>query len=188
MLVAAEMQRLGLPDRSTTAERGVVGPAHVVRERGVVAVPWLFQVPRALLLLLIGLGVAGMHTTGHPSATHDMSGTPAVFHMSTTQVLDAVSPAHGLPGDVQPMPPHTALPQPALGMDPVKVCLAVLTLVGWVLLTARAVSAARHLAGTRTPPPVVLPTFGRGPPRLPSFGLGIADLSVHRAWDTPNQT
>lgn len=143
--------------------------------------PWLFQVPRALLILLIGLGVAGMHTMGHPSVTHDMSGTPAVPHTAAApRVLDAVSPAHGLVGDLQSMAQYTALPQPGRGMDPSTVCLAVLTLLGWVVLAARAVSAARRLAGMRAPLPAVLPTFGRGPPRSPSFGLRIADLSILR--------
>lgn len=140
-----------------------------------IAVPRRVAVLRVLLLLLTALGVAGMHTMGHPSGNHGMSAATAVSHM------DPGTPAHPVAVPVESMAVlHMALPQPGRGLDPSKVCLAVLTLVGLAVLIAAALFAARRLAGCGAPVQIVLPALGRGPPWRPSFGLVLADLSVLR--------
>ena len=138
---------------------------------------WLLAVPRVLLLLMTGLGVVGMHTMGHPNGTHDMS-IPEKSHMAASEM--ASTSTRSVPGTLEAMAPHAAWPQPGGGMDPSKVCLAVLTLVGVTILVAAAVSVARRFAGMCTPLTAVLLPLSRGPPSLPPFGLRIADLSVLR--------
>ncbi|MFI6156878.1 hypothetical protein ACIBCA_29820 [Kitasatospora sp. NPDC051170] len=119
--------------------------------------PW---VPRLLLLAALVLGIATMHTLGHPSAAHGGHGEPmapvaqlAGAHdrsqvpdsgsarlpagLHDGQPVSAVEPA-AVAADVRPA-------VPAHGMDPMAVCLAVL--VGWTLVLLAAASLLLRRSG-----------------------------------------
>jgi predicted lipid-binding transport protein (Tim44 family) len=127
-----------------------------------------------LLVVMLTLGVFVMHTMGHPeeSSGHGMSGAvPAVVdgHQDgmAPKAAAAEAPAepelmaeHGTAASAATSPVHE-LPS---GMDPMSVCVAVLTV--WLLgLILRAAAARRHerltallarsmaLARPSTPPP-----------------------------------
>ncbi|WDV52180.1 DUF6153 family protein [Streptomyces coeruleorubidus] len=124
-----------------------------------------------LLVVLLTLGVFAMHTMGHPeeSSGHGMGGAvPAVagaHHDSSAQntaplTEPEVTAEHGTAASTAKSPVHD-LPS---GMDPMSVCLAVLTV--WLLgLFLHALVVRRHerltallarsmaLARPSTPPP-----------------------------------
>ncbi|MFH9064698.1 DUF6153 family protein [Streptomyces coeruleorubidus] len=89
-----------------------------------------------LLVVMLTLGVFAMHTLGHPEESHGpgMAGTVAgaegARHDSTagnTAPLDDPEPEHGSAASAAKSPVHE-LPG---GMDPMSVCLAVLTV--WLI-------------------------------------------------------
>ncbi|MFE4634153.1 hypothetical protein ACFRJ1_12320 [Streptomyces sp. NPDC056773] len=126
------------------------------------AVRW----PRLLLLAALLLGIAGMHTLGHPTPAHAMEDVPQARSVPLAGHATSGS-AHGgapdgaadgaAPADVStnaaaatalasgsvaeaPRPPHT-------GMDPMSVCLAVLGALVLLVLGA-------GLAGPRRAAPL----------------------------------
>lgn len=128
-----------------------------------------------LLLVLVAFGVAGMHTTGHPSDSHGIR-TMVVSH--ETPAMQA--PAMNAPAQVAGVE-VVALPRSGGGgFDPSEVCLAILTAVGLAVLIACALLAVRGVRGGGAPVPAVLAALGRGPPPRPVLGLVLADLSVLR--------
>jgi hypothetical protein len=134
---------------------------------------------RFLLLLLLLVGVAGMHTVGHPVG-HDQVG-PAHGLMSTASLVESSS--------VQNSHVDTALAERATHdgagehdphpvTNPLEICLAVL--VAAVLLWLAA--ALCRLPGSAGEPRTAgYPAQrGRDPPASILVGLRIADLSVRR--------
>lgn len=122
---------------------------------------------RLTLLILVAVGVAFMHTLGHPSSSGGHAGG-ATHHAAVAGHPMADSPVVvALAGD-----------DTGMGFDPMTVCLAVL-LGGVVLLLAALVlmrpgTAAGHDRARRTHS-----RNGRAPPP-PTVGLRLADLSVVR--------
>ncbi|YCK37474.1 hypothetical protein ACNF49_26480 [Actinomadura sp. ATCC 39365] len=121
---------------------------------------------RALLLVVLTLGVCGMHTLGHVNARHDMANArhgPAVAHelpVAPAAALAGLAPGHEMPG-----------------LDPAGVCLAVLTSLLVVVLLALWVGVRRRAVGGADPGPAFRPV-ARPPPRPTS--LRLARLSILR--------
>ncbi|MFD1322381.1 hypothetical protein [Micromonospora sonneratiae] len=141
-------------------------------------VPGLTVALRVLLLLATALGVAGMHTMGHPTGNHSGSGSGSAFgHPFPHPQPEAVA----APSVVEPASQPRAAPvRPGHDLDPSTACLAILTLIGLTGLIVAGLLAARHRTHLATSLRGILPTPGRGPPRCPSYGLLLADLSVLR--------
>ncbi|MGW3628333.1 DUF6153 family protein [Streptomyces sp. NPDC000880] len=99
-----------------------------------------------LLVVVLALGVFTMHTLGHPDTSHD-------FAMSTASHATTVDAAHtpmSTPADTEAgMGSHTTDPadpsthQPAMAMDMLSLCLAVL-FGAWVLAALLRLAFARH--------------------------------------------
>jgi hypothetical protein len=128
-----------------------------------------FAALRTLLLVLVALGVLGMHTTGHPDDSHG-AGTMTASHET---------PAMQAPAAIVNVALVAVLPRSGGGFDSLAVCLAVLTAVGLASLIAWARLAARRAYGGVAPVPAVLAGLGRGPPWR-YHGLVLAELSVQR--------
>ena len=137
--------------------RGVVAPLE-----GTLARRWAL---RMLLLALIAVGVAAMHTIGHGGMDAGASavasgGHSAGVHASATAPMRA---CHGM------------------CPDPFTVCLFVVTTTGLLLVIAMAASVLR---GTTDRPGDVgiwrRPIAGRAPPPRWPIGLQLAELSVLR--------
>ncbi|MFD5143253.1 hypothetical protein [Streptomyces sp. NPDC058401] len=136
------------------------------------AVRW----PRLLLFAALLLGIAGMHTLGHPTPAHAMDDVPSVRFVpraghtpsgeehgaAVTHAEPAGAPARTTAE--APRPPHT-------GMDPMSVCLAVLGALTLLVLGAGlagprraaplggAARAAGRSGGPDPPPPRELLTL-----------------------------
>ncbi|MEU1389083.1 MULTISPECIES: DUF6153 family protein [unclassified Nonomuraea] len=123
----------------------------------------LWRGARALLLVVLALGVCGMHTLGHVNARHDMADArhgPAVAHEAPVAALAGLAPGHEMPG-----------------LDPAGVCLAVLTSLLVVVLLALWVGVRRRAVGGADPGAAFRPV-ARPPPRPTS--LRLARLSILR--------
>ncbi|MEV0819872.1 hypothetical protein [Nonomuraea rubra] len=119
---------------------------------------------RAVLLILLALGVCGMHTLGHIDGRHHAS--LANGH-GPTMPLPAADPSH----------PSIGSDPGVLGLDPTDVCLAVLSVFMVVMGLAAWLRTRRrtHLrAGSLSPARQV----ARPPPKPTS--LRLASLSVLR--------
>jgi hypothetical protein len=124
---------------------------------------------RLLLVVLVALGVAGMHTLGHPRGGGHGSGAPA----GTAHMTEPAPAAMDVAGEV-------VVHGWDLGLDPSSVCLAIL-----VVFSVAALLTALLLRGGRRPPPTgrhrrLIAPAGRGPPPPVSVGSRLADLSVLR--------
>ncbi|RSN12630.1 hypothetical protein DMB42_10575 [Nonomuraea sp. WAC 01424] len=120
---------------------------------------------RGLLLVLLALGVCGMHTLGHLDGRH--GGSPG-RHGTVAQEAPAV-----LPAGAQAVAGEHRMP----GFDPTSVCLAVLTSLLIILLAAvRFWTRRRAGAGAGDLPPAR--PVARPPPRPTS--LRLASLSTLR--------
>jgi hypothetical protein len=138
----------------------------------------LVSLPRVLLLVLLALGVAGMHTFGHGHGGH---------HAESAHQITAAGLPHRMlidPGQDgshdQHMVARIGDPAPGGGMDldVFSVCLAVLGALGLTIWVARLRARSRH----DRPVPRTRPTSrsgGRGPP-APLLGLRVAALTVLR--------
>ena len=130
--------------------------------------------PRLMLLVLLALGVAGMHTLGHVGDTSRHLTPAAMTHM------DEAVASQTYAGSDQPAaaPGSEQTPGHGLNLDLFAVCLAVLGAVGillWAVLTGRLLcDQARPPGATLAPRPA-----GRGPPPAP-IGLRLAAVSVSR--------
>ena len=120
-----------------------------------------------LLLLLVLLGLAGMHTIGHPSDGVHRMVTHADAHDSATAASEAEANQ------------RTDEHRDQMMMDPLNVCLAILA-GGILLLLAAALSRLRRADPVDHHPATVSGAPGRGPPGPRLLGLTIADLSVRR--------
>lgn len=150
---------------------------------------------RLLLLGLLTLGVVGMHTLGHPSS-HDtpaMGTQAAPAHSSQAsehadlatadaallKVMSSNAPSTS-PGMHFAAPSHQP-GAPGMGLDPLSVCLGILTVLG--LTIAVRLARLRRDEGVMPPPRGGVGIGGsgtRGPPGRPAVGLHLADLSVQR--------
>jgi hypothetical protein len=135
------------------------------------------SLPQLLLLVLLTLGVAGMHTLGHGAGQeHGHPGSPGMSdHMPVAQVVP--------PADVT-LAAAAPLGEPPTGHGPdlsvFTVCLAVLGAWGIVLLL-RWAQARRGRLGRTSRLPAAAPDRGHGrapPARL--VGLRMAVVSVMR--------
>ncbi|MFE0357769.1 hypothetical protein ACFW2I_30300 [Streptomyces nigra] len=133
-----------------------------------------------LLVAVLTFGVFSMHTMGHPDHSSG-TGTGSASHFAASphqgDVAAGVGPATGPAaptdhGDLTPV--QSSAEHPLTGMDPLSVCLAVLT--GWLLwsLLGAAVRRKQHLTALLARALAVLPA--PPPPSRPLF----AQLSVLR--------
>jgi hypothetical protein len=161
---------------SVTVRRGVDGERSVRRVATGRAI-------RLVLIVLVTIGVVGMHTLGHPSETdHGIGGgtamtvhdsfagahQPFAVRYDATHVTTAVSPLRVGTGGSD------------MTMDPFNVCLAIL---GVGLIAALLVALLRGFSSSpvrtgRSPGAGV--SLGRAPPPCRTLGLLLADLSVLR--------
>lgn len=120
---------------------------------------------RLLLVVLVALGVAGMHTLGHPRDSGHGGTAPAHLTQPASAAMDADGVVvRGLD----------------LSLDPSSVCLAIL-----VVFSVAALLAALLMRGGRRPSSTgrrlrLVASAGRGPPPPVSVGLCLANLSVLR--------
>jgi hypothetical protein len=115
-----------------------------------------------LLLLVLMLGVMGMHTLGHPSEEHHGGSSVLAFTHGPTSRLAAAPPC---------TPP----------LDPMDVCLAVLTAMGFASVLAALLTTGRRGSGTRVMAGGAWGVCGRGPPPgVRAIGRRLAILSVLR--------
>ncbi|MCY0955162.1 hypothetical protein [Streptomyces sp. H27-S2] len=89
---------------------------------------------RLLLCAALLLGIVTMHSLGHP-AEHGSSPMPG-----HAVVADAPAPLGHAPEPLSADGPRAEAPAPVGGMDPLSVCLAVLSVWTVALLTARVLS------------------------------------------------
>ncbi|MGN9843649.1 hypothetical protein ACTMTI_36545 [Nonomuraea sp. H19] len=122
---------------------------------------------RGLLLIVLALGVYGMHTLGHLDGGH--AGYPSDAHGMV--VAEKTLPS--LPAGILAFVPEHGMP----GLDPTSVCLAILTSLVIVLLMAASIRAGRRLGeGGAVRPPAR--QVARPPPKPTS--LTLASLSILR--------
>ncbi|MFC0505287.1 DUF6153 family protein [Micromonospora costi] len=130
--------------------------------------------PRLMLLVLLALGVAGMHTLGHVGDTSHHLTPAATTHMDEA----TASQTHAGSGQPAATPGSKQTPGHGLNLDLFAVCLAVLGAVSillWAALTGRLLRDQARPPGA-TPAPQ---RAGRGPPPAP-IGLRLAAVSVSR--------
>ncbi|RZB14301.1 hypothetical protein StrepF001_38705 [Streptomyces sp. F001] len=103
-----------------------------------------------LLVVVLALGVFTMHTLGHPDTSHDSAMTTA-SHATTTDAAAAAHTPMSVPADTEagvgshatdPADPSAAH-QPAMAMDMLSLCLAVL-FGAWLLAALLRSAFARH--------------------------------------------
>lgn len=124
---------------------------------------------RSLLAVLLTLGVALMHTLGHPATGHDGRTHVPAAHGVVDGLFAASYPDLLAGAADMPMPGRH-------GMDPTLMCLAVLTAL-LVLAVAVALSVLRFAALRPPLPTRALGRRSRGPPGV---GRTLATLSVLR--------
>jgi hypothetical protein len=128
--------------------------------------------------VLVALGVAGMHTLGHAHTSH--VGAP---HGAGPHTMVMAASARAAQSAVETT--HVAVIEAMGGvhvhMNPLDVCVAILTAFGLALLLAALLTRVRRagriaLAGTPT-----RSAHGRDPPRdVPPLNRRLASLSVLR--------
>lgn len=146
---------------------------------------------RLLLFAALVLGIALMHTLGHPSGGGDAHHTAAAQHTSAAVQHTPTSAQHapvernGTPADTRLAPPvHLSAPgghDEGGGTDPLSVCLAVLGALAAAGLLDAALTRGRP---PRLPAAACLVTPGRAPPpppEPPPHAIRLAQLSVLRA-------
>ncbi|MEU4324818.1 DUF6153 family protein [Nonomuraea dietziae] len=125
------------------------------------------RVSRCILLVVLAVGVCGMHTLGHlgrrTAASTGAAGVHAMAH----------GPAEPEGGEVGAAPMGAPMP----GLDPTSVCVAVLTSLLILLLVARR-ARARGTAGAAARP--AWPGRGVARPPPEPTAVRLARLSVLR--------
>lgn len=125
------------------------------------------RLARGLLLVLLALGVCGMHTLGHVHDRH--AGSPSDAHgMGVAQEPLVASPAA-----LRAFVPEREMP----GFDPTSVCLAILTSFMVVLLIAASARAGQQ-SDDGGGAPAAVPRVARPPPK--PTALRLASLSILR--------
>lgn len=135
----------------------------------------LISLPRVLLLVLLALGVCGMHTFGHGG--HAARGHDATAGGPSHGMLN--TPAHN---DIRDLPPIAQVGEPTAGgtngLGLFSVCLAVLSAFGLAIgLMLLRVHSQRQRLVARTR--LAVAQGGRGPP-VSLLGLRVAAVSVLR--------
>ncbi|MGW6503387.1 hypothetical protein [Nonomuraea angiospora] len=134
---------------------------------GVVRRRLALRVVRGFLLVLLALGVCGMHTLGHLDGGH--GGTSSDVHgMGVVQ-----EPVPMAPAGLRAFVPEHDMP----GFDPTDVCLAVLTSFMVMMMLAAWIKAWRRTGGRGWSRPPVR-QVARPPPKTTS--LRLASLSMLR--------
>ncbi|WP_019545956.1 DUF6153 family protein [Streptomyces sulphureus] len=139
---------------------------------------------RLLLFAALVLGIALMHTLGHPSGGGEAHHTAATQHTPAAAQHTSVE-QDGTPRDPQ-LAPAAHLSAPGThdedgGTDPLSVCLAVLGALAAAGLLGAALARGR---APRLPAAACLVTPGRAPPpppEPPPHAIRLAQLSVLRA-------
>jgi hypothetical protein len=143
---------------------------------------------RLLMLVAVAFGVMSMHTLGH--ADQNRAPHAAMTHVASTLDMPAAVAAvpHTVPAlAAAPLAMATVdghlsdfrIPMPV--MDPMTVCLAVLTAVGVVVLLAGLLANRRTSFGGGAAFRPLWTIAGRGPPfAVPPLGRRLAILSVSR--------
>jgi hypothetical protein len=128
-----------------------------------------------LLIVLLALGVAWMHTFGH-SQDHPVPAA-GTGHMAAKAFPVMAAPDQATAAAVQlptvksPMPPT----------EPMDICLAVLTAIGFAVALVARLATRKIGSGTPTRYGPAWTTATRGPPgRIPSTARRLASLSVLR--------
>jgi hypothetical protein len=127
------------------------------------------RLSRWVLLVLLVVGVSGMHTLGHADLSHG-HGEAAAASMPMGQ-----TPHPGMGGAVSSSAASSSGELPEL--DPGTVCSAVLTSLLLLFLGAR---RGRLLGRRRTPPAAVSDTGSAGRPPPGSLALNLTRVSVLR--------
>jgi hypothetical protein len=128
---------------------------------------------RLLLLVVTAIGIAGMHTLGHPGdAGTGGSVHTAAMPLGEESMAEAVGAAMTvvISGDM-----HGT----GMRMDPFNVCVAILV-GGLLALLVALLIRDRRRRMPDSDAPTALALAGRGPPKPSRLGLRLADLSVQR--------
>lgn len=134
--------------------------------------------PRVLLLVLLALGVAGMHTLGHGEGGHHepVQRSPGTYAAPVGSLTG--HPETVVAGPLFAAGPGAPTPGGGLELDVFGICLAVLgalCLALWVALTRVDSSRDGYLARMRW----ATRRLGRAPP-IASLGLRVVAVSVLR--------
>ncbi|MEJ3742549.1 DUF6153 family protein [Actinomycetes bacterium KLBMP 9797] len=133
--------------------------------------------PRLLLIVLIAVGVASMHTLGHPAggghggaahpAAHGGHQPPAISaaHETATMVVAARD---------------TVLRGMGMTLDPSTMCLAILVAFALAVLLAALLAAVRRRLPAEWQRRGTMASAGRGPPQTIPLGLRVTNLSILR--------
>jgi Family of unknown function (DUF6153) len=133
------------------------------------------RVGQLLLLIVLALGVMGMHTLGHPSGEHRADAIPAAAPVMTSLHHAATVTEGVAAGGFSATPPH--MPP----TDPMKVCVAILTAMGLAAMLLALLTMSRRGSGTRAVDGGAQTSCGRGPPTpVPPLPRRLAALSVLR--------
>jgi len=132
------------------------------------------SVPRRLLLIALVLGIAGMHTLGHPASAHGHDGVIVASSEHSWSGPMAASPHDGDHHAVRQAAPDKSFPK----LDPLTVCLAIMASLA-LLVLARYASRARPaaMAGPSAPGGRGM-SIARPPPKRTAVRLAF--LSVLR--------
>ena len=130
---------------------------------------------RLLLFAAVAIGIAGMHTLGHPGDEHSSMATSPAAHDDSMHAAEPMSGAAALTRATA-----VILPATGGGLDPMTVCMAIITGAGLFLLVVLMLHTGRRAVGAYRAMPQWATAVGRAPPRSVSAGLKLADLSVLR--------
>ena len=128
---------------------------------------------RLLLPVVTAIGIAGMHTLGHPSNEGTASSVhKAAVHVDEEPMAEAV-------GAAMTTVIYRETHDTGMRMHPLDVCVAIL-LGGLLVLLVAVVIRDRRRRMLDTHVQAAVAVTVRGPPRPSRFGLVLAHLSVQR--------
>jgi hypothetical protein len=138
-------------------------------------------VGRLLLVVALAVGVASMHTLGHPHGRGHGAAAPPSCAMSPEPPGTApMASASDHAVTAAAATGRTALHCREVSPDPLAVCLAILLGFALVALIAALAVGCRSRVSSVSDPRTAVALAGRGPPWPVLVGLRLADLSVLR--------
>jgi hypothetical protein len=142
-------------------------------------------VQRLLLVAVLAVGIAGMHTLGHPSGgSHSGAAHAVAVHSAPQPIGEAMAePIRHVASHSAAMiavAGHPALGGLDLGLDPSTMCLAILVGVALMALIAALAFGCRRDVPFVPHLRQAVAVVGRGPPLAITVGLRLANLSVQR--------
>ncbi|MGW0667620.1 DUF6153 family protein [Streptomyces sp. NPDC002746] len=132
-----------------------------------------------LLFAALLFGIFTMHTVGHPAEHGGQGAGPASSHASHSMAMTGTASADADTRTVNTHAHHPDRPAPMRSMDPMAVCLAVLSVWGLALLTAL-LMARRSAGGLSRNTAARSPRRPRPPPPPRPRKALLTDLSVLR--------